>query len=389
MPLRILMMADTPADPDRGAAGTEVQTLRALRDLGHHVDAIWAGDLGRRIAHGNLHLLLELPHAYEREAVKALGRSPYDVFHVNQPHGYRAARAVHRLSPKSVFVHRSHGFEPHVEAALEPWRRSQNDSRKALRRIASNAVLPLVARHARLIVTEADGHLVSSTMDGAFLEERMGVSRERIAVIPQAAPDEYRLAPPWPMTTERLHRVLHVAQFAFFKAPWVTAEAINRMAASNAQVRFTWVCDRSSHEQIRALLAPPAAARTELLHWTTQTALRDIYDTHGLFLFPSLFEGFGKAFLEAMSRGLCVVASDTGGMHDLISHGRNGCLVPAGDAVALSDAALAILNDPERAARISDAASATAREYTWARVARECSDFYTRLLAARAKQQIA
>src|SRR5687767_2836556 len=41
MPLRILMMADTPADPNRGAAGTEMQTVRALRALGHEVDDIW------------------------------------------------------------------------------------------------------------------------------------------------------------------------------------------------------------------------------------------------------------------------------------------------------------------------------------------------------------
>ena len=61
MSLRVLMMADTPADPNRGAAGTEMQTAQALRALGHDVRTIWSDELGRRIAHGNLHLLLELP----------------------------------------------------------------------------------------------------------------------------------------------------------------------------------------------------------------------------------------------------------------------------------------------------------------------------------------
>ena len=49
--MKVLMMADTPADPNRGAAGTEVQTARMLRALDHGVDTIWADDLGRRIAH--------------------------------------------------------------------------------------------------------------------------------------------------------------------------------------------------------------------------------------------------------------------------------------------------------------------------------------------------
>src|SRR4051794_22601424 len=145
MPLRVLMMSDTPADPNRGAAGTEVRTLHALRALGHEVDAIWSDDLGRRIRHGNLHILLEQPRAYERAAVAALKRKKYDVVYVNQPHGFRAARAVHRLSPGTVFIHRSHGFELNVEETLRPWiEKFGSDERNAARRIATQALAPLL-----------------------------------------------------------------------------------------------------------------------------------------------------------------------------------------------------------------------------------------------------
>src|SRR4051812_164511 len=164
MPLRILMMSDTPADPNRGAAGTEVQTLNALRSLGHEVDAIWSDGLGRRIRHGNLHILLEQPRAYERAAVAALQRKQYDVVHVNQPHGFRAARAVHRMSPGTVFIHRSHGFELNVEETLRPWiDKFGSDERSVIRRAATRALAPLVRRHAYAIAREADGHVVSSS----------------------------------------------------------------------------------------------------------------------------------------------------------------------------------------------------------------------------------
>lgn len=129
------------------------------------------------------------------------------------------------------------------------------------------------------------------------------------------------------------------------------------------------------------MLSDSANARVDLLHWTTQDELRDIYDTHGFFLFPSFFEGFGKAFLEAMSRGLVVVASDVGGMHDVIRHGENGILVPAGDGEAIADAVSGIGLD--RARMISTAAASTAREYTWERVAREIAAFYEARLEAR------
>lgn len=377
-------MSDTLADPNLGAAGTEVQTINGLKALGHRVDSVWSDDLGRRINHGNLHLLLELPRAYERAAVDALRRKQYDVFHVNQPHGFRAARAVHRLSPQSVFIHRSHGFELNVEETLKPWRAMYGgDERSVVRRIFSRVIAALLARHGRAIARDADGHIVSSSLDAAFLCERLGVPLERIAVIAQAAPESYTRDDAPPMDAKRLGRVLHVAQFAFFKAPMITAAAMNRLAQADRALRFTWVCDRKSEPAVRALLTAEANERLDVLPWTTQDALRDIYDAHGIFLFPSFFEGFGKAFLEAMSRGLCVIASDAGGMHDLIENGRNGILVPLGDANALADAALAIIRDPGRASEMSRAAAVTARRYTWERVARETADFYRARLAAR------
>ncbi len=382
--MKILFMADVPPDPSAGAAGTEIQTTRALRELGHVVDNVWSGDLGRRIAHGNLHLLLELPRTYERAAARKLREGHYDIVHVNQPHGFRAARAVHRLSPSTVFIHRSHGVELNVERTLAPWRRQfGGDERTAARKLTSRVLSALLARHSYAIAREADGHIVSSAIDAQFLERQLEVPAEKIAVIAQAAPDDYLQVAPPPMTPARLSRVLHVAQFAFFKAPMITAAAITRMAAADRNLRFTWVCDRADHERIRAMLTPDANARTELLHRTTQDELRSIYDAHGVFLFPSFFEGFGKAFLEAMSRGLCVVASDAGAMHDLIAHGRNGFLVPPGNAQGLADAALAIVRDSGLAQEVSTAAVSTAREHTWDRVARELTSFYEARLAGR------
>jgi glycosyltransferase involved in cell wall biosynthesis len=383
MTLQVLTMSDTSADPNRGAAGTEVQTINALRALGHEVDAIWSDTLGRRIGHGNLHLLLELPRAYERAAAHALREKSYDVIHVNQPHGFQAARAVHRLCPGTVFIHRSHGFEMNVEETLRPWRALYgSDERSVIRRMSSRAIGALLERHSRAIAAEADGHIVSSTLDAAFLRSRLGVAPEKIAVIAQAAPESYTRDTAPPMNAERLRRVLHVAQFAFFKGPMITAAAMNQLAAADHDLQFTWVCDHRSEASIRALLTAEANERLDVLPWTTQEALRDIYDAHGIFLFPSFFEGFGKAFLEAMSRGLCVIASDVGGMHDVIESGRNGVLVPPGDATALAEAALALIGDAGRATAMSAAAADTARQYSWDRVARETADFYERRLNA-------
>ncbi len=89
--MKILFMADVLCNPDSGAAGTEYQTIQALKSLGHDVEPVWAGDLRRRIAHGNLHYLFSF-RAYEQQMLRRLNGKSFDVVHVNQPHGYREPR---------------------------------------------------------------------------------------------------------------------------------------------------------------------------------------------------------------------------------------------------------------------------------------------------------
>jgi len=360
--MRILFMADVPRDPNAGAAGTEVRTAEALRALGHDVDEVWAPQLGRRIAHGNLHYLLELPRAYRREMRRATAAKQYDVLHVNQPHGYLAAKAKPR---GAVFVHRSHGLELRAECDLAPWR--------ARPKLASRVMAAMLARHSRLIARYADGHIVSCGDDARFLRDELGVDSARIAVIAQAAPDAFVQTPAPPMTEEHLRRVLYVSQFAFFKAPHVAAAV---MRALPPDVQCTWVCSRAHHAEVRALLGGRAV---ELLDWMPADALRDVYDAHGIFLFTSYFEGFGKVFLEAMSRGLCVVATRVGGAADVIVDGENGLLIEPGDVAGPVGAIEALQRDPARATRIAARAAETARQYTWERVARETAAFYDSL----------
>ena len=382
-PLRILSVANVPKNRNAGAAGTELETIEALRELGHEVTDVWADRIGRRIAHGNLHQMLELPRRYEHVVRGELEKRRYDIVHVNQPHGYRAAKLVQKRWPRSVFVHRSHGFEPRVEEVLAYWQPVYgSDPRASWRRAASAAIAALLARHSREIVRWADGHILCSTQDAEFMVERFGVDRERAAVLMQAAPNAF-LGDYQPLTAERLRTVLYVGQYIFIKAPMIVAGAMNRIAAQRPEVRFVWVAGTEHHEAIRALLSDDVRARIELIPWQPQEALRDIYDRAGVFLFPSFFEGFGKVHVEALSRGLCVIASDVGGMRDVMQHGRSGLLVPAGDAEAFAREAIALMNDPERAARIGRGGAERARELSWRRVAVETADFYRRLLARK------
>ena len=63
---------------------------------------------------------------------------------------------------------------------------------------------------------------------------------------------------------------------------------------------------------------------------------------------PSRMEGLGIAMLEAMAMNKPVVATDVGGIPDVVRHQHTGLLVKPDDAKALAQAVFALLSDPER-----------------------------------------
>jgi len=386
--MKILFMADVPPDKDSGAAGTEYQTIKAIRALGHEVDTVWADALPHRISHGNLHYLVELPFAYRRHAIKGLGKEHYDVIHVNQPHGYLAAKAVRRLSESTVFIHRSHGFELRVQNELAPWLKLYNhDNRSHLKKLLSHSLGRLLSHNYHSIARYADGHIVSCTQCRDFLIQKLKVPVEHIAVIPQAPLRAFTKEPVAPMTKERLKRILYVSQFAFFKAPMILAGAFNQLSQLDDRLRFTWVCSNEHQSEIKSLLNDKTRARVTLLDWMDQERLMQVFDGHGVFLFPSFFEGFGKAFLEAMSRGLCVIAADNGGARDVIDHGCNGLLVPTGCVESLVRSCMELVGDLRRATRISRDAAVCAQAYSWERVASETLAFYESRVESKARRR--
>ena len=67
-----------------------------------------------------------------------------------------------------------------------------------------------------------------------------------------------------------------------------------------------------------------------------------------LFVMSSLFEGLGTSLLDAMALSKATVASDTGGIPEVVAHGETGLLVPPRDARALASAIATLLKDHER-----------------------------------------
>lgn len=98
---------------------------------------------------------------------------------------------------------------------------------------------------------------------------------------------------------------------------------------------------------------------------------------------PSLGgESFGMVLTEAFAQGVPVVASDIVGYRDVVTAGRDGVLVPPGDALALAHALRDLALRPARRRTMSEAAARSASRYAWPRVAQRIVGVYEDALKA-------
>ena len=84
-----------------------------------------------------------------------------------------------------------------------------------------------------------------------------------------------------------------------------------------------------------------------------------------VFVRPSTIEGMPLTILEAMATGLPVIASDVGGVKEIVAHGTTGLIVAPGSAAPVSDAMLELM-DPERRHEMGAAAQERVQDdFSW------------------------
>ena len=102
------------------------------------------------------------------------------------------------------------------------------------------------------------------------------------------------------------------------------------------------------------------------------------YSAADLFVYPSLYEGYGLPPLEALACGTPVVTSDASSLPEVV--GDAGLTVPAEDDLALAEAMARLLADDALRADLRARGLARARTQSWQRVARETARAYHRVL---------
>jgi phosphatidyl-myo-inositol alpha-mannosyltransferase len=156
----------------------------------------------------------------------------------------------------------------------------------------------------------------------------------------------------------------------------ILLRAFETLGAQRARLRLLIVGPGDIEEAAERVPAP-LRDRVILLGQVSEEDKIRAYHSVDVFCAPNTGgESFGMVLAEAMAAGAPVVASDLDAFRSVLRGGRAGELFATGDAADLARAVGRLLDDPERRASLSAAASAAVRIYDWPTVARDVLQVY-------------
>ncbi|MCW4151815.1 glycosyltransferase family 1 protein [Halomonas sp. 18H] len=223
---------------------------------------------------------------------------------------------------------------------------------------------PLVTRRLRHFHNRCHATLVPTHHQAEALTAR---GFERVGVMARGIDGEQfspahrcsELRPGWDSDGHR-PVALHVGRLAAEKNLGVLRETCAALLNAYPEMRIVVVGDGPQRESLQKALPD--------VHFTgfiDARLLAQHYASADFFLFPSLSETWGNVVLEAMASGLAVVAFRHAAGRELIAHEVNGLHLEPNDSAAFRDAALSLARQPERCARLGEAARERALQYRW------------------------
>jgi glycogen synthase len=206
-----------------------------------------------------------------------------------------------------------------------------------------------VAAHA---VRRADATRAVSSFTAGLVEETRGVPPSAVFT---AFSDLSAFAERAPVPLPERPTVLFVGALEAYKNVDGLAAAW-RLVADRLPSAGLVIVGSGSQQAVVDELVRDFPGRVEHHEWLEPEAVSEQLDAATVLVLPSWPEGLGRVIIESFARGRAVVATDGGGIPDLVTNEVEGLLVPPADSIALASALECVLADWELAEKMGAAA---------------------------------
>lgn len=377
--MRILMSIHQDLDPRTGTGGVTRQLADALRRRGHAVDILSFE-------------LVSAPDRFKAYLYPWLVASfiathpQYDVLDLSSRDGW-VLSALQKVLPRTsqVVIARSHGLEHLLHEARVDASRSG-----ALKLSWTYPIYKGGFRlwECRMSLSLANAALFLNDVELQYAVERLGVDPSRAVRVRNGIGDCFvqsaksLLNQKLPIDSPK--NVAFIGRYSDLKGAHYLRVAMRCVLSKNSHSTLGLFGTMVDRESVLAEYPSEIRNRIHVMPAYENDQLPNLLAGYHILAFPSLFEGFAVAPLEAMACGVVPVVAATPGPMSYIESGRNGILVPVGDTRALEEEITRLMGDSPRWNALRHGGLATAIEYSWDHVASETERIYAQFTAGNA-----
>jgi glycosyltransferase involved in cell wall biosynthesis len=174
--------------------------------------------------------------------------------------------------------------------------------------------------------------------------------------------------------------IISVGRLAKVKGQASMIRAVKNIVEQKEKVKFLIVGDGPERENIEEMVKAERVDEHVILTGHRED-INELLKISDIFVQTSFSEGLSCTIIEAIASGLPVIGTDVGGNKEVVTHGRQGYLVPLGDRGAFEERVIALANDKILRARLArNARQKAEREFSLGTMIEKYEDLYQTLL---------
>ena len=236
--------------------------------------------------------------------------------------------------------------------------------------------LPFVRQITKLVLNRAACVIaISQALSEALID--LGITANKIEIIPNGVDTNF-VRPP---ASEREHLLLFVGSLIKRKGVRYLIQAMPQVLQKIPDIRLAIIGEGPQQEELVRLSSElEISDKVQFIGSQNQTQVREWMQRAKLLILPSIEEGLGVVLLEALACGTPCVASNVGGISDVVSQDV-GLLVPPAKPFALADAITSMLMKQDQWEKYSQRARERAlQEFSWDIVSNRILQIYKEIL---------
>ena len=282
------------------------------------------------------------------DLVRIMRREQFDVVHTHTPKAGLLGQLAARIAGVPTVANTLHGFYFHDDT--KPWLRRFYIW---MERVAANCSDTILSQNREDMATAVAEH-IAKPEQLKWLGNGIDVARfDRRRLMDSSLEDlrrEIGIDAGAPVIGFVGRLVEEKGILDLLQAATTVIEAI-----PNAQLLIVGPYDEEKPDALRPDVAERYGVAANCRFVGMRNDMPELYALMDVLVLPSYREGFPRAPMEASAMGVPAMVTDIRGCREAVVHGENGLLFPVGDADALAQSLIELLQDDERRARMGEA----------------------------------